>query len=129
MLMIVKQLQMAISHCKARLQTAFAVILLLHFLLFKTRFCTCKGTMMIHITSMRMNAEKSAFMMVQMWLADSQLSVGHCDVVRSICAAFGALFSITDAFVGLGRCSEALERPFAMLPWCFLVLFCDGCVP
>ena len=36
------------------------------------------------------NAEKSAFMMVQMWPADSQLSGGHCDVVRSMYAAFGA---------------------------------------
>ena len=34
--MIVKNLEMTVSHCKARLQTAFAVILLLHFLVQKT---------------------------------------------------------------------------------------------
>ena len=41
----------------------------------------------------------------------------------------GPFFSITDAFLGLGRCSEALRMPFTMLPWWFSVLFCDGCVP
>ena len=48
--------------------------------------------MKIQTTSMRMKDEKSAFTMVQMWLADFQLSGGHCDVVRSISAAFGDLF-------------------------------------
>ena len=89
--MTVQQLQMAICHFKARLRTAFAAILLLHFLFLKRRLCPLKGTMKIQITSMIMKDEQSAFMMVHMWLADSQLSSGHFDVVRSISAAFGDL--------------------------------------
>ena len=38
-------------------------------------------------------------------------------------------FSVTDAFLGLWRCSEAFGMPFMMLPWSFSVLFSDGCVP
>ena len=45
-------------------------------------------------------------MMVQMWLADSQLSGGHCDVVRSICAAFGAPFEHQQ---GISRPWEVLK--------------------
>ena len=56
---------------------------------------------------------------MMVWLADFQLSGGHCDVVRSISAALGTFFSITDAFLGIGRCSKAFRKPFTMLPWCF----------
>ena len=37
-------------------------------------------------------------------------------------------FSFTNAFPGLGRCSNAFVMPFMTLPWCFSVLFSDGCV-
>ena len=38
-------------------------------------------------------------------------------------------FSITEAFLGVWRCSKPLGTPFMMLPKCFAVLFSDGCVP
>ena len=40
----------------------------------------------------------------------------------------GRFFSITDALLCFWRCSKGLEMAIAMLPWCFSVLFCDGCV-
>ena len=67
-------------------------------------------------------------MMVQMCPADSQLSGGHCDVVRSVQHS-EPFFRITDEFLGFGRRSKALGMPFLMLSRCVLVPLYDGCVP
>ena len=56
--------------------------LLLHVLSFKRRSLTSTWTL---------KTEKNAFIMVQMWPADSQLSGGHPYVVRCISAAFGGV--------------------------------------
>ena len=61
------------------------------FPLFKRHLCILKGIMMVQIISMIMNAEKSAFITVQMCPVHSQPSGGYCDVVRSLHAPFGSL--------------------------------------
>ena len=81
----------------------------------------------VHFGSLK--AEKNEFIMVQMWPADSHLSGGHPDVLKSTYAAFGGLFQHQRCICSLLEVFRSLGMPFMMLPWCFSVLFSDGCVP
>ena len=95
-----------------------SVILLLHFLSLRETCAPEHALLMSQCSQCTPNAEKSAVMMVQMCPADSQLSGGHCDVVRSV--------QHLEPFL---RITEALGMPFLMLSRCVLVPLYDGCVP
>ena len=66
--------------------------MLLHFFSFKRLQGDLTFKIDVHALSVRMKAEKNAFLMVQMWLTDAQLSGGQSDIVSSTFEAFGSLF-------------------------------------
>ena len=73
MLTIAKRDEEATLAERPRLQTAFAVILLLHFLSLRDACAPEHALLMSHCSQCTPKAEKSAVTMVQMWPADSPL--------------------------------------------------------